>query len=301
MIALDASSASTFTEDFPRVTLFPSKESDTLASAWLHPEARRKLCQIIRNGILKEVPEIAETFLAKCAMVAHKQVADRDATAILRSVLQSSNGERSKASYAQDESQRIQRRVQQIVTELPDHFTPTSFLDIGCGDGEITAQLAQRWRLEADKVLGMDVYDRHEPSVYFTYERNRGTNIPMADCSVDFVCLLMVLHHESDPAALLSEVHRVLRPDGFALIREHDASEESDQLLFHALDVLYYGVFNAFEGIPVPATYQSAEYWRTLLERVGFGSVASSSPEPDSPIKPKHLWMQKVKSQRGGV
>ena len=55
------------------------------------------------------------------------------------------------------------------------------------------------------------------------------TEIPLEDESVDFLQSLGVLHHTSDPEAILRELHRVLRPGGRGLIMVYNR----DSLWFH--------------------------------------------------------------------
>lgn len=53
--------------------------------------------------------------------------------------------------------------------------------------------------------------------------------IPLPDKSVDLVLMLMFLHHIDDQSKkkIIKEVYRVLKPDGFIFIREHDVKENN--------------------------------------------------------------------------
>ena len=100
---------------------------------------------------------------------------------------------------------------------LPDR---ARVLEIGCGTGAISRVLATR--PEAAVVVGVDpseVFLRRarqlaEGLPNLTFERADGADVPMPDGSVDAVILHTVLSHVPDPAAVLAEAHRLVRPGG---------------------------------------------------------------------------------------
>lgn len=47
-----------------------------------------------------------------------------------------------------------------------------------------------------------------------------GGTLPFADCSFDLVTCLGVLHHIPNVTHVVNEIHRCMRPDGWALVRE---------------------------------------------------------------------------------
>jgi SAM-dependent methyltransferase len=90
-----------------------------------------------------------------------------------------------------------------------------TFLDVGCGRGEL---------LWAAKEAGWQ-YDGVDPSKDFIQfgkqqlgvEGHLGTLAEMkfADNSFDAIAMSGIIEHLYDPAELLSEIHRLLRPDGW--------------------------------------------------------------------------------------
>ena len=111
------------------------------------------------------------------------------------------------------------------------YFTPSLesdmvVLDIGCGPGTITADLASF--VPEGRVIGIDAEPRGPAER--PRRRARGppswplisTTCPCADASVDAVHLHMVLQHVPDPVGALRAVARVLKPGGLIAARDSD-------------------------------------------------------------------------------
>jgi SAM-dependent methyltransferase len=95
-----------------------------------------------------------------------------------------------------------------------------SGLDIGCGEGSNTRQLARRGaRMHAVDIA--PTFIRHAHSVEasdplgIVFQTGDSMALPFADASFDFVTAFMSLMDMPDQGRALSEVRRVLRPDGF--------------------------------------------------------------------------------------
>jgi SAM-dependent methyltransferase len=89
-------------------------------------------------------------------------------------------------------------------------------LDLGCGDGRITALLAR----EGAEVTGVDPSEvalerarAANPGLDFRAPAPDGS-LPFADGSFDVVVCVNVLEHVADTQRLMSEARRVLRPGG---------------------------------------------------------------------------------------
>lgn len=88
-------------------------------------------------------------------------------------------------------------------------------LDVGCGNGFVAHHLSA---MLGTGVIGVDVMDATQAPI--DYRRYDGVRIPLIENSVDAVLLCYVLHHAQDVRGMLSEMRRVLRPNGLAVIYE---------------------------------------------------------------------------------
>lgn len=111
-----------------------------------------------------------------------------------------------------------------------------SVLDVGCGPGTITADLAQR--VAPGRVLGIDasqeVIDAATSSVEgaagdasVTFEVGDVYALDAPDDAYDVVHAHQVLQHLGDPVRALAEMRRVCRPGGILALRDADYSSFS--------------------------------------------------------------------------
>lgn len=119
-----------------------------------------------------------------------------------------------------------------IIEALADygHVEPSrSVVDVGTGTGFVAAGLAGR----AASVVGVD----NSPAMLAVAECNLAElgadnvslvegavdALPLADSSVDVAVANMVLHHAPNPAAMLAEMARVVRPGGTVAVTDEIA------------------------------------------------------------------------------
>jgi ubiquinone/menaquinone biosynthesis C-methylase UbiE len=124
------------------------------------------------------------------------------------------------------------RTAENSCAYLLPHLRPGQrVLDVGCGPGTITVDLARRVRPDGD-VLGLDVAaDVVAQAEAHGAEAGVG-NVRFAvgdvyaldaeDGAFDVVHAHQVLQHLSDPARALRELRRVLRPGGLLAVRDSD-------------------------------------------------------------------------------
>jgi SAM-dependent methyltransferase len=113
------------------------------------------------------------------------------------------------------------------------HLRPgLSLLDVGCGPGTITVDLARR--VAPGQVIGLDASTEVVAQARTLAAEDATTNVRFEvgdlfalgydDSSFDVVHAHQVLQHLVDPAAALVELRRVLRPGGVLAARDSDYS-----------------------------------------------------------------------------
>jgi ubiquinone/menaquinone biosynthesis C-methylase UbiE len=88
-------------------------------------------------------------------------------------------------------------------------------LDLGCGDGLLTAELEAKVLVGADvSTVALSRARSRLPEAVDLVELEPGGRLPFADNEFDLVLCTETLEHVHDVQLLLSEVRRVLRPGG---------------------------------------------------------------------------------------
>ncbi|MFN8638090.1 MAG: class I SAM-dependent methyltransferase [Dehalococcoidia bacterium] len=181
-------------------------------------------------------------------------------------------------------------------------------LDVGCGPGALTAELARR--LGAASVSAID------PTPDFVHAtRNRlpgvdvrdasAEDLPFPDATFDVAMAQLVVHFMLDPVAGLGEMARVTRPGGVvaacvwdyggargplgpfweaARALDPDVDQESDRAGARegALAALFAAAnLEAVEAVAIPVTCEFASFdawWHPFTLRVGPAGVVYTSP-----------------------
>jgi SAM-dependent methyltransferase len=100
-----------------------------------------------------------------------------------------------------------------------------SALDIGCGVGNYHGLLAPHFaRLSGVDVSSESIEIARRRGMRVSYDVYDGTTLPYGDASFDVAFAICVVHHvpRSRWKDFASEMHRVLKPGGLALVFEHN-------------------------------------------------------------------------------
>jgi 2-polyprenyl-3-methyl-5-hydroxy-6-metoxy-1,4-benzoquinol methylase len=109
---------------------------------------------------------------------------------------------------------RLMARFHGTLDELFERADPASLLDVGCGEGVLTHEWAQR--LDDRRVVGIDLDD---PALHAEWETRtapnldyrvmKAENLPFADAEFDVATAIEVLEHVPEPAHTVAEMARV--------------------------------------------------------------------------------------------
>ncbi len=188
---------------------------------------------------------------------------------------------------------------------LPRLEAGQSLLDVGCGPGTITVDLARR--VAPGEVIGIDAAEvivetadalrAEEAAANVSFRRGDVYQLDFDDHRFDVVHAHQVLQHLVDPVAALVEMRRVLRPGGLLAARDSDyaafAWAPADDLLDRWRE-LYRSVTRRNR-----AESDAGRYLLGWVQQAGFSAVEASSStwtfaDPESREWWGGLWADRI-------
>jgi SAM-dependent methyltransferase len=173
----------------------------------------------------------------------------------------------------------VRRMMDGFERTLEELFTaadPRSLLDVGCGEGVLVHQWAQR--LGEARVVGIDL---EEPSIQAGWEQRqapnleyrvmRAENLPFADNEFDLVTAIEVLEHVPDPEHTLAEMARCGQ--------RHLLVSVPREPLWRMLNMARCAYWSALGNTPGHLNHWSKRSFVKLLSRYG-EVVEARSPFP---------------------
>jgi ubiquinone/menaquinone biosynthesis C-methylase UbiE len=156
----------------------------------------------------------------------------------------------------------------EAVKTIVQRYKSPVVLDLGCGAGHVSFAVAPYCETvvaydlseQMLAVVAESAQQRHLENIVM--KQGAAEKLPCPDAAFDVVVTRFSAHHWSDVPAAMKEVHRVLRPDGVAIIIDiiatenplHDTTLQAVELLRDASHV---------------RDYRSSE-WVAMLEAAGF-------------------------------
>ncbi len=179
-------------------------------------------------------------------------------------------------------------KYQPIYNDLVKHKdTNFKYLDIGCGNGKKTKIIANIFKIPMKNVYCTDIpswgpYEKNRKSLFHLnhfqpINPNTGIlNFP--DNYFDFVSVILTLHHIPNITKTLTEIKRILKPDGILLIIEHDALTKNDHLIIDIQHMLYSYLrdkksnpeWKNYISTPTTNRYMNIMEWTFLIEKYKF-------------------------------
>jgi SAM-dependent methyltransferase len=157
--------------------------------------------------------------------------------------------------------------------DLWERARPKSVLDVGCGEGVLTEQWAER--LGDGRIVGIDLDD---PKLRAEWERRRrhnldfragdATSLPFGEDEFDLAAAIEVLEHLPDPQATLAEMARVARSSLLVSVPREP--------LWRALNMARGAYWRSLGNTPGHVNHWSKRGFVSLLERYGTVQKARS-------------------------
>lgn len=126
-----------------------------------------------------------------------------------------------------DEYKGLDQRTDRILARLQNLSEDSGVLDIGCATGNLTFQLPNLTKLR--KVVGVDLSEQslvlarnHATELGLAnaeFKQGSACQLPCQDNEVDIVVSNMVYHLVADKVRAFSEIVRVLKPQGRAILK----------------------------------------------------------------------------------
>lgn len=179
-------------------------------------------------------------------------------------------------------------------------------LDVGCGTGEITARLAEKFR--ATSLIGIDLEQSHltRASVRCAsygarvgFQIGDAMAIPFDDAMFDLVVCRHLLQAVPDPARVLAEIRRVLRPGG----RMHLIAEDYGMLWCHPTELDSDGFWQRLPPRYAAAVGCDLHVGRktfTLLHDLGMNDIAADYVVVDTLRVPRETFARIWEAWRDG-
>ena len=115
---------------------------------------------------------------------------------------------------------RVQRRVLKLAK---DQSSPEVIMDVGCGTGRLLRKAKQQW--PNARLVGVDAAEKmiQQATQLFPeaeFHVAMAEALPLPDASVDLAFSTLSFHHWANQAKGISEIARVLRPQGRFLLAD---------------------------------------------------------------------------------
>ncbi|MHB2029418.1 MAG: methyltransferase domain-containing protein [Acidimicrobiales bacterium] len=166
---------------------------------------------------------------------------------------------------------------------LPHLRSNMTVLDVGCGPGNITADLAKR--LDGGSIVGIDLAGEIVNTASSNYSKATHPNLSFQvgdvyglsfdDGSFEVVYAHQVLQHLGDPVRALAEMQRVLRSGGILAVRDADYGA----FVWHPADPQLTRWMDVYHQITMRngATADAGRHLKEWVRAAGFADVAVSS------------------------
>ena len=113
----------------------------------------------------------------------------------------------------------------------------TKYLDFGGGIGDVSSSIAKNLKLKKENSFVTDIQNwlgkehTDEYVKYITYRYLKTNLLPFENETFDLITCLQVLHHIPDKKYTISQLRKVIKPNGILIVREHDCRDSQDRTM----------------------------------------------------------------------
>jgi 2-polyprenyl-3-methyl-5-hydroxy-6-metoxy-1,4-benzoquinol methylase len=267
---------------------FPDIE---IKNAWKDVEVQDRFRRLLTRGVFWNAPTHIEPFMKILASGENEALSNEEVFAKLRDY-RAQHLNSFEELFKSDDAARVEARARQLHDLLGSSFRVKSMLDVGAGEGWVTAALARQLKLKPANVVAYDVVPVSVPAV--DAQLVRVTGHPSAGIlndisdSFDLVLFLSVLHHTADPLAALQDARRLIRQKGRIIVREMHAPTTATKIFNALVDELYDRVLYQVPVVPPTLQYRGVLEWRELFQRAGLKIVQQTWSGDHDPRNPNH-------------
>lgn len=165
-----------------------------------------------------------------------------------------------------------------ITATLKKHnITPTSIIDIGCGDGNLLKELQKNFNISPKMATGVEIFDDNSIQPFNRIKYN-GKNLVSAiqnnyiyknvPQEYSTAIIASVLHHNEDNKSLLIEANKIIKKGGTLLIEDVEPINGFDN--FHTVMDNLLNIFRGTPESPIPANYVNKNIIVELAKQTGF-------------------------------
>ena len=113
------------------------------------------------------------------------------------------------------------------------------FVDIGCGSGILTNSIEKEYKFNKTYCFETNNYiNPHFNKIDLNIIKNSTINLP--DNCADLILCNFTLHHVKELEKMISEITRILKPDGYLIIQEHNNINNKQKELLDYMHIINY-------------------------------------------------------------
>ncbi|CAF1574261.1 unnamed protein product [Adineta ricciae] len=184
------------------------------------------------------------------------------------------------------------------VDEILSRYGIKAYLDLECRNGFNAAEIGDYLHLGKADIFGGNQHNQCTDRITCIHVDLKESTIDLVDNRVDLITCLVILHRVPKIDSMLTELVRVLRPNGYLIIREHNCKQEysltAKYLNFVQAVVICAGIgeystmsadWNEQKAEVIKYTssihYRTREEWGEKLKKFGFNLRAIVSYDSD--------------------